>query len=148
MWFDRCRLQLRSRRFGCFKCVLLDPASELFSSHVTSGNRKDDSFLFVDMRIQLMSVEQEENFKRGVADALVAIDERVIRDERKAEGHRLLDDRCVKVRSVEALPGLSDRGFEESEIPYADSSAGNGSDTFVENQDFAQREVSGHARRR
>ena len=47
------------------------------------------------MRIQLMSVEQEENFKRGVADALVAIDERVIRDERKAEGHRLLDDRCV-----------------------------------------------------
>ena len=55
---------------------------------------------------------------------------------------------AYKVRSVEALPGLSDRGFEESEIPYADSSAGNGSDTFVENQDFAQREVSGHARRR
>jgi hypothetical protein len=73
-----------------------------------------------------------------VADALVAIDEWMIRDERESEGYCLLDDRWVEVISVEALLGLRNRRFKESEIPYADPSAEQGRDAFVQKQDFAQ----------
>ena len=128
--------------------MFLDPARKLFSSHLSGGHGEDDSFLLVDECVEFMPIEQEEDLERGVADALVAIDEWMIRDKRESKGHCLLDDRRVKVRSVEALPGLRNRRFKESEIPDADSSAGQDCDAFVENQDFAQRQGSGHARRR
>jgi len=132
------RLRLRDCRIGCIRKVFLDPAGELFSIHLPGSDRKDDSFLIVNRRVELVAIEQEKDLECGVADALVAVDEWMIRDERESEGDCFFDDRWVEVGSVEALPGLRNCRFKEPEIPYANSSAGQDSEAFVENQDFAQ----------
>lgn len=58
-----------------------DPRRELVPTHCPRRNAEDDSFSVINPGRQLEAVQHQEDFNRRVADALVAVDERVIEDE-------------------------------------------------------------------
>ena len=80
--------------------------------------------------------------------ALVAVDERMIRDQRESQRNGLVDDRRVEVYTVKALPRLRDRRLEQSEIADTGAASGAGRDPFMQGQYLTKREGSRHARRR
>jgi len=71
-----------------------------------------------------MAVEDQEDLHRCVTDALVAVDEGMVRHQREAQRGRLLQKRGVEVRASEALARLRKRGLEQSEVAQPDSAAG------------------------
>ena len=65
-------------------------------------------------------------------DALVAVYEWMVRDEREAQRRSLFDERRLEIRAAEALPGLCERGLEESEVAHPDPTAGLLGDALVQ----------------
>ena len=61
--------------------MALDPRRELVSTHLTGCDRKNDSFLLIDRCLELVPIQNQEDLERRVAHALVAVDERMIRDQ-------------------------------------------------------------------
>ena len=62
-----------------------NPLGKALSIHVSRSHRHNDSLLLVDLRPQLEPVEDQKGLERGMADALVAVYERMIRNERVPE---------------------------------------------------------------
>jgi len=62
-----------------------NPLSQRFSIHLSGCYSKHDFLLFIHGRLYLKAVQDEEDFHRRVARALVAVQKRVIVDEGKRE---------------------------------------------------------------
>lgn len=61
-----------------------------------------------------------------MADALIAIDECVIRHQSKSQGRSLLEDRGMQVGAVEGRLGLGQRGLEQAEVTDTTGATGLG----------------------
>jgi hypothetical protein len=88
--------------------VLFDPPREVITRERSAGNRYDDLFLFVDSGIDFIPVQNEHNFHRRVADAFIAVDEWVVRDQRMRQGRAFAGDRLIEIDAAKSHPWLSD----------------------------------------
>jgi hypothetical protein len=77
---------------------------------------KNDLLLFVNGSLDFVSVQNQKSFHHRVSDPLVAVNERMIPDQREAESRGLVDERGIEVflrRSSavvrEPIPNRSDR---------------------------------------
>jgi len=119
--------------------VILDPFGESFSTNLSGGDSENKPLLFVHIGVEFMTVENEKNLDRGMSHPLVAVDERMIRDQRESQRCGLLRYRRIEICTIETLSRLRHGRLEESEVANANTSARLGGNAFVENQDFAQR---------
>jgi hypothetical protein len=71
--------------------MLPHPVDERGPIDAAGGEIEHEALLLIDSGIDLRAVENEKRFHGGVPYPLVAIDERVARNERKAERRRLLN---------------------------------------------------------
>jgi hypothetical protein len=83
-----------------------------------------------------------------MADALVAVDEGMIRDQGEAKGGGLVDGRRVQFDSAERSVRLCQRRLEKTKIAEARGAAGLLQEAAVKVDDLPQREVAHHASRR
>jgi hypothetical protein len=97
--------------------VLRQPVDELGPIDTASGEIQDDVLLIIDAGVHFSAVENEKCLHGGVPHALVAIEERVILDQREAERCRLLNQRGIQIDAVEGSLGLGDRRLKCAEIP-------------------------------
>lgn len=65
--------------------MLLKPLGELFSRHATVGEIKHEPLLFIERSDDLIAVQAQKDFHRGMGDTLVTVDKGVVQDERRAE---------------------------------------------------------------
>jgi hypothetical protein len=65
--------------------VFPKPIDELTSTHAAGGEVQHEALLFIYRSVNVGAVEQEERCHCSVADALVAVDERMPLGKRKAE---------------------------------------------------------------
>ena len=86
----------------------IDPLRELLTLHLTGGNGEDSLFLFLNITHQIMPVEAQEGLHRGVTDALVAVNKRVVADERKAQSRRFIRQSRAQVFAVKHHKGLGE----------------------------------------
>ena len=73
--------------------MLPQPIHEFISAPLTGSRVEHQPFLFVDARVNLKAVEHQKDFHRRMADALVSIDEGMVRHQSKPQGCRLFDGR-------------------------------------------------------
>ena len=97
--------------------VALAPEGATASAQVVAregGDVEDQSFPFVHrarrrvcLRQQVIRLQEDQaGRERG---ALVAVDERMVRDQGEAKRSRLLQQRCVEIGALERRPGLCQR---------------------------------------
>ena len=106
--------------------MLAQPLGECGAIYCCRGDAEHQTLLFINRGIDLMSVKQEEHFHRGMSDALVAVDERMVGHEGKAERCGLVGQRRMQVRASEGGFGLRQRRFEQPEIPNSRRATGLG----------------------
>lgn len=68
------------------------------------------------MRHQLVAVQDQKRFHGGVPDALIAVEEYVILNQRKAQRTRLRDRIRVQRLAIKCEPRLCKRGLEQAKI--------------------------------
>jgi hypothetical protein len=85
--------------------VRLEPSCELVAIQFARSHLKNDSLLLVHWRAGLKTVQDEKDFHRRMARALIAVDEGTALDEREAKGGRLFGNRWI-----EAVPPKVMRG--------------------------------------
>jgi len=47
---------------------------------------EDETFLFINLRLELISIHQQEDFHGSMPHSLISIDKRMVEHEREAEG--------------------------------------------------------------
>lgn len=82
--------------------MLTEPGGELPSVDAAGRQIQHDAFLFIKAGVNLCAVQHEERLRRGMADALVAVHERVVSYQREAERCRLLYQRGIDIASLPA----------------------------------------------
>jgi hypothetical protein len=99
--------------------VRVKPGCDVRTPCVPSS--EDQLFLLVGRRDNLGAVQEQERRHRVVADALVAVDERVVLDQRGAESGGFVDQGRVKVLAVEggSRLGSAESNMLRSRIPDA-----------------------------
>lgn len=65
--------------------MLVEPVRELITADGARRDAKDHTLRVVDGRVELLAVEHKKHFERRMPDALVAVDEGVVPDERESE---------------------------------------------------------------
>ena len=98
-----------------------EPTRQCIPAYDARSDVEHKALLFVDRCIDLVAIEHQHYFHRCMANALVAVDERVIGYERKAQSGGFLDKRRVEVHTVERRTGLRESGFQQarSRMPVA-----------------------------
>ena len=91
---------------------------------------------------QLVTVEKEKDFERGVTDPLVAVDEGMVADERVCDRCGLVGERRVQVDAVERGTRLGESRLQAAEFPQTRRAAGLGDDAFMEDEHFGERSVA------
>ncbi len=124
-----------------------DPSLELVSGPVPRGDGEDLGFGIVDVDLQLLAIEHKHRFKGGMPDPLVAVDERVIRNQGEAERGGFLDETRVEIVAPEGLLRLAESRFQHAEIPETVGPTGQRDDSIVEVEDLSQAEVADHRSR-
>jgi hypothetical protein len=119
----------------------LQPRNELPSVELTSRQGEDELLLLVGNGIDLEAVQQEKRFHRGMADALVPVNERVVLHDGKAERGCLLDDGRVQILTTESHPRLCYGRFEGAEVAQSRRSACLFDDHAVQLQHLGQRQI-------
>ena len=117
--------------------MLSDPFRERFPRKVSGGKLKNDLFLFVHAALKLVTVQKEKRFHGGMTNPLVPINERVVHDQRVAEGSTLGDEVGVKVQAAEGGVGLTDCGFESAKVPDSRGATRIGEQPFVKIEHLA-----------
>ena len=84
--------------------MLTEPGGELTSIDPTSGQIEHEALLIVESGIKVHAVQHETRLHGGMADALVPVDERMVRDQREAEGRRLLEPARYRDRRRQTSP--------------------------------------------
>lgn len=85
----------------------LDPVAQVRTDNAAGDQREEDCLGLIDGRYQFEAVENEERFEGGMANSLVAVDERMIVDEREGESGALFFDGRIQVDTIEGCSWLS-----------------------------------------
>jgi hypothetical protein len=121
----------------------LEPGPVQFSG----GHLEDGPLGVINRGLELAAVQPKKGRHRGMASPLVAINERMILDERKPEGGCLRGKARVEIVASECLAGLCDSRLQGCEIAKEGFLATLFHYQPVEEQNLSQAEVS-HYRRR
>lgn len=128
--------------------MLLKPGGEFLSRHLAIGEREHQPFLLLEPGIEFSAIEQQKHFHRGVCDSFVSIDEWMVHHEREGKSGSLGRQRWVQVDAAKCGgSGLSQRGFEQSQISDTWRAAGLFEQGLMEVDNFAERQISHQARR-
>ena len=119
-----------------------DPLGEFGPRHCAGSDAEDGLLLFVDVSGNLLSVEQQEDFHRGVANALVSVDEGMPLDECEAQRSGLLRHGGVELGAIECGSRLGESGLDTSQIAEARCTTRYGDEVIVETEDLRKGEVS------
>ncbi|MFN7914942.1 MAG: hypothetical protein U0Q55_06355 [Vicinamibacterales bacterium] len=92
------------------------PVDEFVAMSLTGGDVEHQPLLLIDGGVDLEAVQEQENLHRRVADALVAIDEGVIRGQGEPQGRSLFDDGGMQIGGVEGCFGLGQCRLEKAEV--------------------------------
>lgn len=120
----------------------MQPVRERNPRHVAGREIEHEVFLFVNRRFDRECIEIKEDGHRGMGDALIAIDERVVHCKPEAQGAGLLHDRGIEVDVVERGSGLGKRRLEGTQVSDAVAATGGGQKSPVKADDFAEREIA------
>lgn len=93
-------------------------------------------------------LENQERLHGCVADALIAVDERVVLNQGEAQRRRLLDHGRMQIDATERRLWLSDGGVECVKMADAGRAATSPEDAPMQLDDLPQGEISHQARRR
>jgi hypothetical protein len=96
----------------------LKPARKRSPRHLAGREIRHGLFLLVDGRFDGESMQIKEDGRRGMGDALVAIDERVVHRKSKRQCAGLVHDRGLEVGAVEGGFGLGERRLERKSSPW------------------------------
>lgn len=97
------------------------PRRDICTAAASTRETHDQFFLLVSRGDEDDAVQVEEHRHRGMADPLVAIDERMVLNQRGTQGRRFVDQGWVKIVTLERGAGLSDGRVERprSRMPVA-----------------------------
>ena len=87
--------------------MLFDPFLEFLSGSLTGGYSKDLGFGVVDVGHKFEAIQHENSFRRGVANSLVPVDERMIHDKGKAQCGGLGRKGRIQILTTEGLTRLA-----------------------------------------
>src|SRR5438034_81116 len=124
------------------------PIGQVCPVDPAGGEIEHEVLLVIDGCVDLGAVEDEKGLHGGMADALVAVDERVVLDQREAERRGLLDHGRIEIDAIERRLWLCNGGVERTEIADAGRAAASLEDVAVQLDNLPQGEISHQARRR
>jgi len=128
--------------------MITKPVSQLSPIDLASGEIDHHALLLIDWGVDLGAVEDEEGLHGGVADAFVAIHERVVLNQREAQCRGLLDQGGVQSDITERGLGLSDGRVERAKIADASPTTSCVQEAAVQIDHLAERQIPHQARRR
>lgn len=85
--------------------MVTKPVGQVRPVHPASGEIEHETLLVIEGGVDLGAVEDKEGFHGGVPDALVAVDERVVLNQREAHRRGLLDHRWIQIAATERRLG-------------------------------------------
>jgi hypothetical protein len=80
--------------------VLVQPPHKVVTIRFSSSEIEHHTFLCINAGLDLMVSEEQEYFHRGVTDAFVAVEERMVGYERKAERCGFIDEGWMQVQGI------------------------------------------------
>ena len=99
--------------------MLFKPSCKLIPCHAARCQIKHQPLLFINGSHDLISVQRQEHFHRGVGNTLVAVDEGMVQGKRKAECRRFRWHRSVQVSPAKAGARLCEGRLQGAEIADA-----------------------------
>jgi hypothetical protein len=99
--------------------MLGNPLYKVFSRELTSGQSQHRPLAFINMGHKLKTIYHKKRFHRSMTDSFIAIDKRMVHDQRKASRGSLGFNRRVEFLTTERHLWLSDRRFDAAQIPHA-----------------------------
>jgi len=96
----------------------------------------------------LEPIENHHDLHCCVANAFIAINERMVLNQREAQTGNLVPKTWVQILAGEALPRLSQSGFEKAQIPETLRTTTLLNQLAVKSQDLSQGQPTHQAKRR
>jgi hypothetical protein len=124
------------------------PASVLLTTQLSGRKAEDDPLLLINSGIEFVTVQDQQHFHCKVANALVAIDEGMIADQREAQGGGFGRQAWIQILPAERHLRLSDRRLKATQISHAIKTARLQEHKAMKLQHLLQRQISNHASRR
>ena len=124
------------------------PASELFSTQLSGCKTQNDPLLLINSGIEFVTVKDQEHFHCKMANALVAIDEGMIADQREAQGGGFGRQAWIQILPVERHLRLSNSRLKAAQIAHALKPARLPEHEAMKLQDLLERQIPNHASRR
>ncbi|HSG71341.1 MAG TPA: hypothetical protein VLA12_13050, partial [Planctomycetaceae bacterium] len=109
---------------------------------------KDNDLSVINIGSQFVAVQDQKCFHDGVPDSFIAVDERVIPYDRKAQSIRFGLDGRVKLLTVKRHLWLRDGGLQTSQITHAVRSSGLLDDESMKFKNLCEREMTHQLSRR
>ena len=116
--------------------VLGDPINKFLPFDFASGKGQKKALLLINICHQLLAVENKHGFQSRVGHPLVAIQERMIEDQRIAEGGGFFADRGVQLRTRKCHPGLRHCRLQTTKVSNPLDPSGNLDHTKMKFNDF------------
>ena len=120
---------------------LPNPSHELIAAAVAARYIENHSFRLVHRRVELESVQQQNRLEGGVANPFVAVDERVVLDQRKRQRGSLGRQVGIQILACERHPRLRSGRLESPEIPKPRRTTPSADQAIVEHNDLTEGEV-------
>ena len=95
-----------------------DPLSERVARRAASGHAEDDLFALLNTCLQLETVQYEKRFHRGMTDALVAVQERMVLDEGERDGGSFRRQGGLGVLATSRHARLCHGGLQGTQIAH------------------------------
>lgn len=113
-----------------------NPLHKFIARDRARGNTENHHFRGIDVCAQFKSIQHEKYFKRRVSDTFVAVDKRMIENQREAERRCFFFKRRIQLSAVERGSRLRHSGFERAQVANGKRATANGDDAFVQAQNF------------
>lgn len=109
-----------------------NPLDERVARDGARGHTENHRFGVIQICVQFESVQHEKDFERGMTNTLVAINERMIQNQREPERGSFGFECRMQLGAVEGRASLRNGGFERTQVPNGKRAAANGDDASVE----------------
>ena len=120
----------------------LNPRAERLATECAGGKVQKAPLRLLDCRVKLLPVQHEERFERRVADALVAINERMIQDQSVGKRGALGRKADVQIGSVKGGTRLRDGRLEGAQVANGRRAPGTGHNPLMEPNDLGEAQVA------
>ena len=128
--------------------MAFEPVFEQLPTRRSGRDGEYGCLLLVGRGMDLEAVQDEEDLHRGVAYALVPVDERMTLDEREPQGGSLGNERRIELSAVKGSHRLRESRLNTPQVPDARSASRRCEEVLVQRKNLREREVSDHASRR